>query len=221
MCGIYGNLNYAEFYRLYKLNQSRGSYSTGFLLTGESEYEIKKTSEEISYYPIAQKKYYLGHNRAPTTDDRGKGLAGCHPFIFGRAIAAHNGILSNTDKLEKIYNISFEIDSQWIPYLYHLFLTKNHLNLIPENAFLNVLKEIKGTYGIWLYDVKEECIFVARGDNTVYWDKNKTAFSSIANEVHEELMPEGAIYRKLLNEETFTDINEDRRLKRDQKYFII
>jgi len=220
MCGIYSNLNYAEFYRLHKLNQSRGSYSTGFLLIDNKEYEIKKTLEDVSYYPIAQKKYYLGHNRAPTTDESGKGLIGCHPFTVGRAIAAHNGIISNTDALEQIHNIKFSIDSQWIPFLYNHYLNTD-MHFSEEAAFRYAIEDLKGTYGIWLYDIVKQTIFVTRGDNTVYWDKNKTSFSSTADEEHNELMPEGAIYRKLLNEETFTDINEDRRLKRDQKYFII
>jgi len=220
MCGIYGNINYAEFYQLYKANQSRGSHSTGFLMLDENGYEIKKTLEDISYYPIAQKKYYLGHNRAPTTDENGKGLMGCHPFIFGRAIAAHNGIISNTDALEKVYDIKFAIDSQWIPFLYNNYLNSS-MDFSAEASFRYTVEDIKGTYGIWLYDIKEQKIFVARGDNTVYWDKDKTSFSSAKQEGYEDLMPEGAIYMKHLREETFTDINVDRRLKRDQKYFII
>jgi len=218
MCGIYGNLDYAEFYRLYKLNQSRGSYSTGFLLTDIDEYEIKKTSEEISYYPIAQKNYYLGHNRAPTTDENGKGLVGCHPFSYGVAIAAHNGIISNTLELENEYRTKFDVDSQWIPYLYDYYVKRNNNKL---RAFELTLLEIDGTYGIWLYDVNEKVTFVSRSDNTVYWNDQKTSFSSVNDEEHKNLMPQGAIYTKEFNEISFVDINENNRLNKRQKYFII
>lgn len=218
MCGIYSSINYAEFHRLYKLNQSRGSYSTGFLLVGDNEYEIKKTSEEIHYYPIAQKNYYLGHNRAPTTDERGKGLAGCHPFSYGVAIAAHNGIISNTSNLEIEFKVKFDVDSQWIPYLYDYY---KKINNISEQAFELTLNQIEGTYGIWLYDVNQKVTFVSRSDNTVYWNDLKTSFSSINNEQYKNLMPQGAIYKKEHNEISFIDINENNRLNKKQKYFII
>jgi glucosamine 6-phosphate synthetase-like amidotransferase/phosphosugar isomerase protein len=217
MCGIYGNINHAEFYRLYKLNKSRGSYSTGFLFIDNKEYEVKKTNEDVSYYPIALKKYYLGHNRAPTTDENGKGLTGCHPFIYGKAIAAHNGIISNTDILENEYKIKFDVDSQWIPFLYDYFKRNNNQS---ENAFRLALLELEGTYGIWLYDIDEEIVFVSRSDNTVYWDDEKISFTSIRDDMHKNLMPQGAIYKKE-NNEPFKDINENNRLNIKQKYFII
>lgn len=217
MCGIYGNLSPDEFFRLYKLNKSRGSYSSGFLFASEGRYEMRKTVKDTKYfsYPFNE-QYCLGHNRAPTTDENGKGLSGCHPFTFGKAIAAHNGIISNTDYLESEYKIKFDIDSQWIPFLYDYFKRGNNN---PENALRLALLELDGTYGVWLYDIDEEIIFVSRSDNTIYWNDEKTSFTSISDDVHKNLMPQGAIYKKE-RDQSFIDINENERLNVRQKYYI-
>lgn len=221
MCGIYSALSPLEFHNLYKHNQSRGGHSSGFLYISEDGFEIVKTTNtNYSYFPDISNGFYLGHNRAPTTSGDTKGLSSCHPFIYGRAIAAHNGIISNTEDLKKKHNVDFDVDSQWIPYLYDHYL-KSHMNFSAEAAFRYAIQDLKGTYGIWLYDIDKQIIFVTRGDNTIYWDKNKINFSSITDETHNQLMPEGAIYSKHIKDKTFTDINEDRRLKRDQKYFMI
>jgi glucosamine 6-phosphate synthetase-like amidotransferase/phosphosugar isomerase protein len=222
MCGIYSGLSPIEFYHLYIHNQSRGSHSSGFLYIEDEGYELVKTSKKnYTFFPDIKNGFYLGHNRAPTTSGDTKGLSSCHPFSFGRAIAAHNGILTNTEALEKVYGIKFDVDSQWIPYLYDIMLKKTHLNLKPEDAFRYVLEDIKGTYGIWLYDIENGSVFVGRGDNTIYWNDNNTSFSSIADETYKNLMPDGAIFMKSKDSNTFIDINADRRLKREQKYFMI
>ena len=217
MCGIYGSNGKYGFNHIQNINLSRGSHSTGVLTLHTDGFSITKCKEyEASYEETGH--YYLGHNRAPTTTEEGKGLKGCHPFICGRAIVAHNGIISNTGCLENEYKRKYPVDSQWISFLYDYWSNRNNT---PESAMRLTLLEIEGTFGIWLYDIDTNKTFVARGDNTIYWDPIMESFSSTPTATQVNLMPEGAIYRRNGEELSFTDINADNRLNRRQKYFII
>jgi glucosamine 6-phosphate synthetase-like amidotransferase/phosphosugar isomerase protein len=218
MCGIYGSITPSEFYNLHEANKVRGTSGYGCLHIGVNSFNIQKFRTVTS--PIdcpVSSIYNLGHNRAPTTNESGRNFSNSHPFSYGNAIAAHNGILINTTDLKCKWKTEFPVDSQWIPFLYNNYYKEIN---DPLKTFTKTLENISGTYGIWLYDIDNHTIFVARGDNTIFWDKQYSSFSSIKTELCDRLMPEGAIYQST-NMLTFKDKNENNRLKRQKKYFIL
>jgi glucosamine 6-phosphate synthetase-like amidotransferase/phosphosugar isomerase protein len=219
MCGIYGSASPEEFYKLQEINKLRGNYGTGYLHIGKEGYAIQKFKEtsEVILYPQTS-LYNLGHNRAPTTNEKGRGLSCSHPFNTGRAISAHNGILINTLELEEKWKTEFPVDSQWVSFLYDKYYKQTKNCYI---SFKLTLEHISGTYAIWLYDIEESIVFVSRGDNSIFWNDQKNVFSSIQTSNCKNLMPEGAIYQSIQNFSSFEDKNENDRLKRHKKYFIL
>lgn len=218
MCGIYGALTPEEFYSLHMVNRSRGIDGCGYLHIGSRGYGIQKFKDNPEFLlHTFSTRYNLGHNRAPTTNESGRGVLGIHPFCYGRAIAAHNGIIINTLELEENWKTQFPVDSQWIPFLYDKYYKDFKEGY---KTFKFTLERLSGTYGIWLYDIEEETIFIARGDNSIFWNDAKTSFSSIQTSECKNLMPEGAIYQTT-NFMSFEDKNENDRLKRQKKYFIL
>ncbi len=164
--------------------------------------------------------YHLGHVRAPTT--KISNFSGCHPFQYGRAIAAHNGIITNTLNLETKEAYQPEVDSEWIPFLYNKPQTKF---VTAFGKFQSALERLEGTYGTWLHDTSSRTILVGRGDNTIYWNADNTMFSSkaISNYGIENLMHNGSIYMGCLGDNSsprFSDVNVDNRIQRKPKYFI-
>ena len=164
--------------------------------------------------------YHLGHVRAPTTKE--SKFSGCHPFQYGKAIAAHNGIITNTLNLETKEMYQPEVDSEWIPFLYNKPQTKF---VTAFGKFQRVLERLEGTYGTWLHDTSSRTVLVGRGDNTIFWDKEKTMFSSKEISQHgiTELQPDGSIYMSCLGDNSsprFSDVNTDNRIQRKPKYFI-
>ena len=219
MCGIFSAKDPIIFLDLLQENLSRGAYSAGILSIFENKIEIQKI-RDINKEPVivsARALYHLGHVRAPTT--KVSNFSGCHPFQYGRAIAAHNGIITNTEDLELDYDLKLDVDSEWIPFLYNY---SQEAFQTGWQKFHNVLSRLKGTYGTWLYDVNSNHIMVSRGDNTVYWNKDRTAFSSKAVKDIDQLMPDGAIYSSIVDVDNsvFFDINADNRIQRKPKYFI-
>jgi glucosamine 6-phosphate synthetase-like amidotransferase/phosphosugar isomerase protein len=216
MCAIYGSNDQEKLYKLYKANQNRGNYSTGLAFLKDNDIVIHKgLSEGFIFKIFEEATYYIGHNRAPTTNEQGRNFSGIHPFIFGKALAAHNGILTNIEHLEQTWNIKFATDSEWIPFLYQQYSQSDYNS---EEVFLKVLQNIEGTFGIWLYDTDKKDLLVARGDNSIYWNEDKTCFSSVECDDINQLMPEGSIYKSNLGN---SFIKLDLHLKRKQKYFIL
>lgn len=218
MCGIYGSLTPEGLYSLHMANRSRGSEGCGYLHISSEGYAIQKFKDKPEFLlHMFSTRYNLGHNRAPTTNETGRGILGTHPFCYGRAIAAHNGILINTLELEENWKNTFPVDSQWIPFLYDKYYKEFKDGF---KTFKFTLEHLSGTYGIWLYDVEEKTIFVARGDNSIFWNDALDSFSSVETPECKNLMPEGAIYEST-DLQTFKDKNENDRLKRQKKYFIL
>ncbi len=214
-----GSKEIGVFRELLQENLSRGAYCGGILSIFENRIEIQKIRDiakaEINLSTRAL--YHLGHVRAPTT--KVSKFSGCHPFQYGRAIAAHNGIITNTQSKEDVYEARLAVDSEWIPWLYNN----------PKESFdsahskmQSVLTRLDGTYGTWLYDVETNNILVGRADNMIYWNKDKTTFSSKAAGEVDQLMPNGAIYSTVVDKDitVFFDMNQDNRIQRKPKYFI-
>jgi len=71
MCGIYGSNSRDHFYDLYLLNRNRGTYGCGHYYFRDNTSHVLYSNEELSLDDIPKNmNYYLGHNRAPTSETK-------------------------------------------------------------------------------------------------------------------------------------------------------
>lgn len=188
MCGIFGSNDREQFLTLYKLNHSRGSYSYGcYYFDDNSSGGLWTSRQDISIQDLPEgMNYYLGHVRSPTSSADGFNIDQCHPFITENIVYAHNGIISNTENLEKQYEEHFNVDSKWIGFLYNQY--KKH-----ELPYVSVLQKIKGTFAVWFFNKIEKSITLARSANPIYYSNNNNSFSSTEFD-KSSLLKEGTIY---------------------------
>lgn len=216
MCAIFGSFNKSMFEVLYRCNSPRGAWG-GSLLAVESMNISLLADEEnrVSAPPLIKRwrnsidiekelkpsnyKVYLGHVQAPTGGNRVWSERTTHPFLAGNWIIAHNGVISNQDKLISKYNIkeSILVDSMLIPLMTDKF--NRELKLSNVKGLEKTLSDVEGTFSIWAYNRKTNKIYIARQGSTLFADKRGN-FSSINsknswNEVEEgklfELTPKG------------------------------
>ena len=104
MCGIFCSDDLSMFEILQTANKKRGDFSTGiFYAYNNANYKIKKYEGGIDWdkekLPNGDGFLYLGHNQAPTETGRTWNEWLAHPFQFGDWIVAHNGVITNYEKL--------------------------------------------------------------------------------------------------------------------------
>ena len=99
---------------------------------------------------------------------------------------AHNGILSNFNKLKTKY-------SKYIP--------KDTINEVDSSIILPMvdkiglkatLQELEGTFGCWLYDSNTSELLVFRSGSTIYTDSINISSKPIKDW---QLLEEGIVYR--------------------------
>lgn len=138
--------------------------------------------------------FYLGHTQAPTSSERKYTPKTSHPFKCGDWFVAHNGVLTNFENLKqyikspKLYN---NVDSSIIPALLDLYSgeSDNEIAIISET-----LSMLKGTYGVWIYNIVSGNIYLGRCGSTLYCDFLSNNFSSLPIKKYKEL-EEGIIYQ--------------------------
>jgi glucosamine 6-phosphate synthetase-like amidotransferase/phosphosugar isomerase protein len=188
MCGIFGSNDREQFFTLYKLNHKRGSYSYGcYYFNDSSSGGLWTYRQDIELSDIPKdRNYYLGHVRSPTNSTGKFEVDQCHPFSSENIMYAHNGIISNTEDLEKEYKSQYNVDSKWIGSLYSQY--KKH-----ELPYVSTLQKIKGTYAIWFYNKENNNITLARSANPIYYSNNYNSFSSTIFD-NSRLLKEGILY---------------------------
>lgn len=199
MCGIFGSFNTSKFEVLDHANKLRGNFASGLFYHDKSNYDIQKTEGSFNWNDInlPDGLIYLGHNQAPTSSERKWKEHNSHPFIKDNWIVAHNGVLTNFDKLKKDYLPNHEniVDTSIIPALLsHFEKTFDVANTIEKEADLigYVLDLLEGTFGLWIVNKNTLNIYVARQGSTLFYDKN--SFSS-AKGIGCKEVKEGVVYR--------------------------
>jgi glucosamine--fructose-6-phosphate aminotransferase (isomerizing) len=192
MCGIFGSFNASKFEVLDQANRQRGNFASGLLYHDDTNYDIQKTEGCFDWNVIKLPNglIYLGHNQAPTSTERVWRENNCHPFITNNWAVAHNGVLTNFDKLKRDYlpDHTNGVDSSIIPALFsHFEKDYNEIDLISH-----VLSMIEGTFGLWIVNCKSLNIYVARQGSTLFYDKN--SFSSVKGTDMKDIK-EGVIYK--------------------------
>lgn len=149
--------------------------------------------------------YYLGHTQAPTSSQRKFTPATSHPFKYKDWLIAHNGVLTNDKQLKalipdkKAFNV---VDSSVIPVLLHI----NEKSIKDEVAgIVRTLSQLKGTFGLWMYNQKSGNIYIARSGSTLYADFINNEFSSLPEPEYVAL-EEGLVY--LLTQEGITSVGK-------------
>jgi len=198
MCGIFGAISSSKFEVLDQANQSRGNFASGMISHNGSNYNIQKTENSFNWNQIKLPDgfFYLGHNQAPTSSERKWKEHNSHPFLTKNWVVAHNGVLTNFEKLKTDYVPDHEntVDSSIIPALLsHFEKTPGTANDIEKetNLISHVLNLIEGTFGLWIVNLTTLNIYIARQGSTLFYDKN--SFSSIKGNESKNVK-EGIIY---------------------------
>jgi glucosamine 6-phosphate synthetase-like amidotransferase/phosphosugar isomerase protein len=203
MCAIFGSFKKEMFEILHNANIQRGTWSGS--MTGINE-PNNKVPYVVNRWPGCAKieektqkvkhSLYLGHLQAPTGSSRVWSETTTHPFIIGDWVIAHNGVITNQDKLVFEYNdgVKVSVDSKLIPILANRF---NNDEACIE-SISKALSLIEGTFSVWIFNNKNKKVYIARQGSTLYADK-KGNFSSINSSNKWEEVPEGKIFELTAN----------------------
>lgn len=194
MCGIAGSNNKERAFKLYQSNLDRGYYSSGSIVLDDLGMwvcekalgQFKEPSKTACVPGIhTEGNYYLYHSRGPTVETKEFNETNNHPFFYGDWIVAHNGIISNFEKLGKEHfskeNFEGRTDSCIIPRVLDLF-------------GLQGLSKLEGTLAIWAYNIRTKNTFITRNSCTLYANVETGDFCSTMFE-GSKMLDEGAIYR--------------------------
>jgi len=188
MCGIIGSPYKEAFKHLFKQNQERGNFAYGvikFCINNKVKV-VKDTDFERDLKFEDDTVFYLGHLQSPTSTKREFSKETTHPFEYKGMYLAHNGVLSNFEKLKTKYNKHLpantvnEVDSSII------------LPMVDKLGLKAALQELEGTFGCWLYDSNTSELFVFRFGSTIYTDDQNLSSKPIKNW---QLLEEGVVYR--------------------------
>jgi glucosamine 6-phosphate synthetase-like amidotransferase/phosphosugar isomerase protein len=206
MCGIFGSNNYNTYMKLYTKNRARGDFAYGSMMV---DGELHATVKSAGVFKLTEKLYialkhnkrkdfsdfknYLGHSQAPTSSARKYTHDTAHPFNTGKWYVAHNGVLSNEKELRSLlkkYKDINEVDSSLIPALI------DHCSKTEKNeakAICNALSMLKGTFGVWIINSKNNHVYLARSGSTLFADFLTNNFTSVKHNDYKSL-EEGILY---------------------------
>jgi len=211
MCGIYGSTSYDRYKKLYQLNKSRGSFANGYLFYSNEpgEYRVERFPGENDYdtYPqyddIGHFDMYLGHTQSPTGSVRDYSVETTHPFETANWLVAHNGVINNYKEIISKYipDHKCDVDSSVIP-VFMEYLLKNkpvkYNTELMDSIVKNTLNRISGTYAVFIYNIPNKILYIARCGSTLFFNKNTLEFSSTHTEDLEEV-PECVLYKISFN----------------------
>jgi len=179
MCGIAGSINKATAFKLYQSNLNRGFYSSGSIVLDDLNMWVCKKvlgqfkdSVEPACVPGIHTEglYYLYHSRGPTVETKGFNEEDNHPFFYDDWIVAHNGIISNFEKLSKEHypgvDFTDKTDSCIIPRMLSLF----GIEYGPE--------KLEGTFAFWAYNIRTNNLYLVRNSCTLFANLATGDFSS-------------------------------------------
>ena len=195
MCGIFGSSNYERLKTLYNLNKERGSFAYGYLYRdGQDKFLIQRGEGDVmpsSIIDVDDFNYYLGHTQGPTSSERSFTEETSHPFTYKRWVVAYNGVLSNHKKLYP--DNKCVVDSSVIPYLLH-----NNYKDDVIKAISKTCSQLEGTFSCWIFDSKENDIYIVRCGSTLFYNENGD-ISSRKPDDSWATIKEGDIYKLIDN----------------------
>lgn len=154
---------------------------------------------------IADFDLFLGHTQAPTSAKRTFSPTTSHPFQYKDWLVAHNGVLTNDKEIKaqltdkKSFNT---VDSSVIAPLIHTMYKKSNDEVA---AICFALSQLKGTFGVWIYNQRSRNTYIGRSGSTVFANFLTNDFSSIKEKGFVAL-EEGVLY--LLTQEGITSVGK-------------
>jgi len=210
MCGIFGSKNYKTYIKLYDKNRARGDFAYGSVMLDSKMHASIKSAGTFKltnklYLSLKNNKRknftdfknYLGHSQAPTSQVREYSHETTHPFNTEKWFVAHNGVLSNEKELRNIlhkYKTINSVDSSLIPALIDLYNKKDKNEI---KCITSALSQLKGNFGIWILNAKNNNVYLARSGSTLYADFLTNDFSSVKISGFKAL-EEGVLYLQTL-----------------------
>ena len=164
--------DYKVFKNLLNLGSRTNNDAHGYLqLTEKTVYmdkrrKLKQLFKHLDYYKDT--KALIGHNRYATSN--GKKYDDNHPFcIEGKYYWVHNGVLYNSDSLIEEYKLPTHsrTDSEVIGELINHFVTKE--NDTVQEAIAKTIKELRGSFSVVFYDLKESRIYYFKDNSTNFF----------------------------------------------------
>ena len=217
MCGIFGSTSFSTYADLYKSNCQRGNFAYGHLFISNRDIYINKhkgvtdLAEEFS--KADQYRIFLGHTQAPTSCERQFNIQTSHPFDDGNFIVAHNGVLENHEDLARQYlpiSPLSDVDSGYIPALLSESYDGDDVVTISE-----MMSEIKGTFGCWIFSKHTRQSYIVRSGSTLYGNISTGNFSSTPAGDCNMTLQEGIIY--CATQEGLTEVGN---FKTNSQFFI-
>lgn len=202
MCGILGAFSRSMYDVLYEASKVRGSFAYGqCFLTKDKQNPIhiqkfNKLPDVNSIKDASINKLYLGHCQAPTSSARRWAETDAHPFVCNNWIVAHNGVLTNAEKLIEQHSlyVQSKVDTAVIPALLdtcEMSFGKDILTSIKETV-----SQLQGTFSLWIVHKKTKQVYLVRQGSTLFANVDTGSFCSIEckSEGWSELS-EGCIYK--------------------------
>lgn len=189
MCAIFGADNIATFNKLYQENICRGNAAFGMLALPPSArpdqvipaiQKHKGVVNLLDPHNNVDGSYFVGHTQAPTSRAQEFDAKTTHPFTKGSWTVAHNGVLTNFDRLKRHlpYTHHNPVDSSIIPALMD-FYAPRLVATTPAEFFIQILEMLEGTHTTWICDRLLNKIWLARCGSTLFANSTERTFSSV------------------------------------------
>ena len=122
--------------------------------------------------------YFLFHSRAPTNCVETEWSAETtHPFNQDNCYVAHNGIITNFEKLNE--NLNFKVDTQLIPF-----------NLVESQNIHETYSKLEGLLTSWI--VWDNKIYLVKAGSSLWMDED--SFSSSKFDKSNQIEEDGIIF---------------------------
>ena len=126
----------------------------------------------------ADSKFIISHVRFKTSGE--KSARNSHPFMNGRFIWLHNGVISDFEETATKFGLDAKVDSEVICGVLHHFIDKG---LTFKKAMRKTAQELSGSLSVFIYDKKEK---------KLYYFRHTASFSLRLIKIGERIMIFGA-----------------------------